>query len=125
MAKAAVILAAGAGTRMKSALPKVLHKVAGLPLLGHVVGALRAAGVERIVVVTSPAGDAVRAYAGSLGCESAIQDRQLGTGHAAACARDALADFSGTLLIVNGDMPLVTGDTIAECLKAQARTGLS
>ncbi len=125
MSKAAVILAAGQGTRMKSALPKVLHKVAGLPLLGHVIGALRAAGVERIVVVTSPAGDAVRDYAKALGCESAIQDQQLGTGHAAACAKDALADFSGTLLVVNGDLPLVTGEIIAECLRTQARTGLA
>ncbi|MBA2588250.1 MAG: bifunctional UDP-N-acetylglucosamine diphosphorylase/glucosamine-1-phosphate N-acetyltransferase GlmU [Alphaproteobacteria bacterium] len=125
MSKAAIILAAGAGTRMKSALPKVLHKVAGLPLLGHVIGALRAAGVERIVVVTSPAGQVVRDYAKAMGCDSAIQDQQLGTGHAAACARDALADFSGTLLIVNGDMPLVTGEIIAECLRAQARTGLA
>ena len=60
---AAIILAAGQGTRMKSALPKVLHKVAGLPLLGHVIDAVRAAGVERIVVVTSPGGQAVRDYA--------------------------------------------------------------
>ncbi len=110
---------------MRSALPKVLHKVAGLPLLGHVAGALRAAGVERIVVVTSPAGDAVRDYAKALGCEGAIQHQQLGTGHAAAAAKDALADFAGTLLVVNGDMPLVTGGTIEECLKAQARTGLA
>lgn len=125
MAIAAIILAAGAGTRMKSALPKVLHKVAGLPLLGHVVGALRAAGVERIVVVTSAAGEAVREYAKAMGCDSAVQHQQLGTGHAAASAVEALKDFSGTLLIVNGDMPLVTADTIAECLKAQVRTGLS
>jgi len=113
MSKAAIVLAAGAGTRMKSALPKVLHKVAGLPLLGHVVRALRDAGVERIVVVTSPAGDAVRDYARTLGCEDAIQHQQLGTGHAAAAAKDVLADFAGTLVVVNGDMPLVTGDTIA------------
>ena len=110
---------------MKSALPKVLHKVAGLPLLGHVVAALRGADVTRIVVVTSPAGDAVREYAKALGCDSAIQHQQLGTGHAAASARDALADFSGTLLIVNGDMPLVTAEVIAECLAAQIRTGLA
>ncbi len=125
MPKAAIILAAGAGTRMKSALPKVLHKVAGLSLLGHVVAALRGAGVDRIVVVTSEAGADVRACAGALGAECAIQHQQLGTGHAAASARDALADFSGTLLVVNGDMPLVTSGTIAECLKAQARTGLA
>lgn len=125
MSKAAIILAAGAGTRMKSALPKVLHKVAALPLLGHVVAALRAAGVERIVVVTSPAGDAVRNYALALGCEAAIQHQQLGTGHAAASAREALANFAGTLVVINGDMPLVTGDTISECLKVQARAGLA
>src|SRR5215471_8563516 len=94
MSKAAIILAAGQGTRMKSSLPKVLHKVAGLPLLGHVITALRGAGVERIVVVTS-------------------------------AAVEALKDFSGTLVIVNGDMPLVTADTISECLTAQARTGLA
>jgi bifunctional UDP-N-acetylglucosamine pyrophosphorylase/glucosamine-1-phosphate N-acetyltransferase len=125
MSKAAVILAAGQGTRMKSALPKVLHKVAGLPLLGHVVAALKGAGVDHIVVVTSAAGEEVRAYAKALGAQSAIQQQQLGTGHAAASAREALKDFSGTLLIVNGDMPLVTSDTIAECLSAQARTGLA
>ncbi len=125
MSKAAIVLAAGQGTRMKSAAPKVLHKVAGLPLLGHVIGALRGAGVERIVVVTSPAGADVRDYARTMGADSAIQDKQLGTGHAAACAKDALADFSGTLLIVNGDMPLVTGEVIADCLRAQARTGLA
>ncbi len=125
MSKAAIILAAGAGTRMKSALPKVLHKVAALPLLGHVAAALLAAGVERIVVVTSPAGEAVRDYARALGCQSCVQHEQLGTGHAAASAKEALANFSGTVLVINGDMPLVTGDTIAECLKAQARTGLA
>ncbi len=110
---------------MKSALPKVLHKVAGLPLLGHVIAALRGAGVERIVVVTSAAGEQVRGYAGAMGCESAVQHQQLGTGHAAASAVDTLKDFSGTLLVVNGDMPLVTAETISECLKAQVRTGLS
>src|ERR1700712_1146700 len=118
MSKAAVILAAGQGTRMKSSLPKVLHKVAGLPLLGHVIAALRAAGVTRIVVVTSPAGEVVREYAHAMGCDHAVQHQQLGTGHAALAAKDALADFIGTLVIVNGDMPLITADTITECLTA-------
>ena len=94
-------------------------------MLGHVVAALRGAGVERIVVVTAPAGEAVRAYVKAWGAQSAVQDQQLGTGHAAAAAKEALADFAGTLVIVNGDMPLVTGDTIFECLKAQGRTGLA
>ncbi|HKX64743.1 MAG TPA: bifunctional UDP-N-acetylglucosamine diphosphorylase/glucosamine-1-phosphate N-acetyltransferase GlmU [Rhizomicrobium sp.] len=125
MSKAAIILAAGQGTRMKSALPKVLHKVAGLTLLGHVLTALKSACVDKIVVVTSAAGDEVRAYATAQGAECVIQHEQLGTGHAAATAQGALADFSGTLLVVNGDMPLITGDTIRECLKAQSRTGLA
>ena len=125
MTIAGIILAAGQGTRMKSALPKVLHKVAGLPLLGHVIGALRGAGVERIVVVTAPAGDAVRAYAASLGADSAIQESQLGTGHAARAAEAALADFDGTLIIANGDMPLVTPAVIQDVLKAQPGTGLA
>jgi bifunctional UDP-N-acetylglucosamine pyrophosphorylase/glucosamine-1-phosphate N-acetyltransferase len=110
---------------MRSQLPKVLHKIAGLPLLGHVVAAMRGAGVERIVVVTSPSGEAVRAYAASLNCESMIQDRQLGTGHAAGAAQSALAGFEGTLVIANGDMPLVMPEVIGECLKAQTRTGLA
>ena len=110
---------------MKSSLPKVLHKVAGLPLLGHVIAALRGAGVERIVVVTSPAGEVVREYAHVMGCQSAIQHQQLGTGHAALAAKDVLADFAGTLVIANGDMPLITADTITACLSAQARTGLA
>src|ERR1043165_9439899 len=125
MSKAAIILAAGQGTRMKSALPKVLHKVAGLPLLGHVIAALKGAGVDRVVVVSSAAGEDVRAYAAAQGAASAIQQQQLGTGHAASCARDALQDFSGTLLVVNGDMPLITQETISEYLKAQGQTGLA
>jgi bifunctional UDP-N-acetylglucosamine pyrophosphorylase/glucosamine-1-phosphate N-acetyltransferase len=125
MNKAAIILAAGAGTRMKSALPKVLHRIAGLPLLGHVAAALKDAGVGRIVVVTAPGGEAVRAYAASLDLESVVQDRQLGTGHAAASAEAALAGFEGRLVVVNGDMPLVTAATIAACLEAAGRTGLA
>jgi bifunctional UDP-N-acetylglucosamine pyrophosphorylase/glucosamine-1-phosphate N-acetyltransferase len=125
MSKAAIILAAGAGTRMKSRLPKVLHKIAGLPLLGHVVKALKGAGVDRIVVVTAPGGQVVRDYAAALGCQSAVQEQQLGTGHAAASAAAVLADFSGTLIIVNGDMPMITADVISEVVKAQARTGLA
>ena len=125
MDKAAIILAAGAGTRMKSTLPKVLHKVAGLPMLGHVIKALRGAGVTRIVVVTAPAGEQVRAYAVSEGCETAIQDQQLGTGHAAASAKAALAGFDGTLVIVNGDMPMITPQVVNGVLDAQRRTGLA
>ena len=73
---------------------------------------------ERIVVVTSPSGDAVRAYAASQGCESVVQDRQLGTGHAAGAAQGALGAFDGTLVIANGDMPMVTSGTFAASFAA-------
>jgi len=125
MTIAAIILAAGQGTRMKSTLPKVLHKVSGLPMLGHVIKALRAAGVERIVVVTSAAGEEVRAYAVSQGCETAIQEQQLGTGHAAASAKAALGDFDGRLVIAAGDAPLITAALVSDLVKAQQRTGLA
>jgi bifunctional UDP-N-acetylglucosamine pyrophosphorylase / glucosamine-1-phosphate N-acetyltransferase len=125
MARAAIILAAGMGTRMKSATPKVMHAVAGLPILGHVIAAIRGAGVGRIVVVSAPGMDEVRSFAAGQGAENAIQDRQLGTGHAAASARTVLADFDGPLLINNGDMPLARPVMIAESLASAEKTGLS
>ncbi len=73
MTRAAVVLAAGMGTRMKSVKPKVMHAVAGRPILGHVVAALRCAGVERIVVVTAPGMADVRAYAEALGAATAVR----------------------------------------------------
>jgi bifunctional UDP-N-acetylglucosamine pyrophosphorylase/glucosamine-1-phosphate N-acetyltransferase len=125
MTRAAVILAAGMGTRMKSAKPKVMHAVAGLPILGHVIAAARGAGVARIVVVTAPDADEVRAYAASLGAQTAIQDRQLGTGHAAAAAASALGDFDGEVVICYGDMPLMTEGTLAASFSARAKAGLA
>jgi bifunctional UDP-N-acetylglucosamine pyrophosphorylase/glucosamine-1-phosphate N-acetyltransferase len=119
MNRAAIILAAGAGTRMKSATAKVLHKVAGLPMLGHVIAGLKAAGVSRIVVVTAPGADAVRDYAQAEGCRSAVQDKQLGTGHAAAAGAEALKDFDGELMIAYGDMPLMTASTFEASFAAR------
>jgi len=123
--RAGIILAAGIGKRMKSARPKVMHAVAGRPILGHVIAAMRAAGVERIVVVTSANGQEARDYAASLGADSVVQEPQHGTGHAARCAQSALADFTGTLLVNNGDMPLVTGETLRAAFEAAERTGLA
>ncbi|MES2256728.1 MAG: bifunctional UDP-N-acetylglucosamine diphosphorylase/glucosamine-1-phosphate N-acetyltransferase GlmU [Pseudomonadota bacterium] len=121
MTRAAIILAAGQGTRMKSATAKVLHKVAGLPMLGHVIAGLKAAGVSRIVVVIAPGADAVRDYAQAQGCQSAVQDKQLGTGHAAAAAGEALKDFDGELMIAYGDMPLMTAATFEASFKARGQ----
>jgi bifunctional UDP-N-acetylglucosamine pyrophosphorylase/glucosamine-1-phosphate N-acetyltransferase len=125
MTRAAVILAAGKGTRMKSAKPKVMHAVAGLPILGHVIAAARGAGVARIVVVTAPDAEEVRAYAVSLGAQTAIQDKQLGTGHAAAAAGPALADFEGEVVICYGDMPLMTAKTLDASFEARKKAGLA
>jgi len=119
MTRAAVILAAGMGTRMKSATPKVMHKVAGLPILGHVISAVRGAGVARIVVVTAPDAEEVRAYAIQQGAQTAIQEKQLGTGHAAAAAATVLAGFDGETVICYGDMPLMTEATLAASFAAR------
>ena len=79
---------------MKSAKPKVMHEVAGLPMLGHVIAAMRGAGVERIVVVTAPgARRRCAPIAASQGAKASMQDKQLGTGHAAACARAGAEGF--------------------------------
>lgn len=125
MQRAGVILAAGEGTRMKSAKPKVMHAVAGRPVLGHVIAAMHEAGIGKIVVVTSANAAEVREYAQSLGAESVVQEEQLGTGHAAACTAPSLAEFSGVLLINNGDMPLVTGGTLKAAFSAAEETGLA
>jgi len=125
MARAAVILAAGQGTRMKSAKPKVLHAIAGRPILGHVIAAIRGAGVERIVVVSAPSMDDLRGYVSSLGAENAVQDRPLGTGHAALAAASVLGTFDGALLVNNGDMPLAQSAMMEQSLASAERTGLS
>ena len=123
--RAGIILAAGEGKRMKSAKSKVMHMIAGRPILGHVIGAMRAAGIDTIVVVTSRDGDEVRDYAASLGGQSVIQEQQLGTGHAAACAAPLLESFSGPLVVTYGDMPLVTGELFEKSFDTQARLGMA
>ena len=107
--RAAVIMAAGQGTRMKSATPKLLHKVGGRTLLDRVIDTVQAAGCERIVVVVGNHSPGVRdLVVARLGERAvALQDPPLGTGHAVLAARDALADFDGDVLIVNGDCPLL------------------
>ena len=110
---AVVILAAGQGTRMKSALPKVLHRIGGRPMLGHVLAVARALNAARIVVVTAPDAAPVAALAQEWGADAVVQDRQLGTGHAVLAARSALAGFPGNLLVLFGDAPLLTAATLA------------
>lgn len=113
----AIILAAGKGTRMKSELPKVLVPVAGRPMVRYVIDALRAAGVDRIVVVVGYRADLVRAeLAGLPGIEFADQTEQLGTGHAVMMCRDQLASHDGPVVVVAGDSPMLQADSIATLL---------
>lgn len=113
---AAIVLAAGMGTRMRSDLPKVLHEVAGRSLLGHVLDSLDRIGCGRTVVVVGPDMPAVEAVA--VGRQIAIQSERRGTGHAAAMAREALAGFAGPILILYGDVPLIRPETLERLLDA-------
>ena len=121
-ARAAVIMAAGHGTRMKSAIPKVLHKVGGRSLIDRVIDTVQAAGCERIhVIVGHQAGVRERVVA-RLGEGAAIlQDPPMGTGHAVLCAADALADFDGDVLVVNGDCPLLTAQDLEHLFTLRAK----
>jgi bifunctional UDP-N-acetylglucosamine pyrophosphorylase / glucosamine-1-phosphate N-acetyltransferase len=103
----AIVLAAGKGTRMKSARPKVLHELCGRPMLWWVLQALRYAGIDDVVVVTNPELDPLLA---PLGVRTVVQEEQLGTGHAVRIALDALAPHDGTLVVAYGDMPLLEAD---------------
>jgi bifunctional UDP-N-acetylglucosamine pyrophosphorylase/glucosamine-1-phosphate N-acetyltransferase len=109
---AAVILAAGSGTRMKSDTHKVLHPIAGRPMLLHLVDTVAGLSPERTVVVVGARREQVEAAVASHGVAMAHQAEQLGTGHAVAQAEAALAGFKGDVLILYGDVPLVSAETM-------------
>lgn len=119
---AALVLAAGKGTRMKSRLPKVLHKVGGKAMVERVLNTVNAVGVDRSVVIVGFGGEEVRAYLGDR-CEYVTQAEQKGTGHAVREAKPVLGDFDGTIVLMCGDTPLVTEDTIKALLNEHTTTG--
>ena len=108
--RAAVILAAGQGTRMKSPVPKVLHKVGGRALIDHAIDAAEGAGCDRVIVVVGTHSPKVREAAVKRVGEAniAVQDPPLGTGHAVNAARDLLKDFDGAVIVSYADTPLVS-----------------
>ena len=131
-----VILAAGKGTRMKSALPKVLHRVCGRSLLGWALGAAREGGATRVVLVLGEQRDRVLAdlleqgeleapgrLAGGLPVEVVVQEPQLGTGHALQVAAPALATEREQILVTYGDMPVLTGQTLRALCAARPEQG--
>jgi bifunctional UDP-N-acetylglucosamine pyrophosphorylase/glucosamine-1-phosphate N-acetyltransferase len=115
---AAIVLAAGLGTRMNSDVPKALHPIAGRAMIGHVLDRLEALGCARMVTVISPAMSALAPIAeGAFApAVTAIQHEPLGTGHAALAAKDALEGFSGDVLILCADTPLITEATLTALL---------
>jgi bifunctional UDP-N-acetylglucosamine pyrophosphorylase/glucosamine-1-phosphate N-acetyltransferase len=118
---AALILAAGMGTRMKSKLCKVLHGIAGRPMISYVVDAVRLLGCERIVVVVGHQAADVQKTISAERIEFAIQEPQLGTGHAVACAGERLRNFGGEVLILCGDIPLIRSETLQNFMSYHER----
>jgi bifunctional UDP-N-acetylglucosamine pyrophosphorylase / glucosamine-1-phosphate N-acetyltransferase len=121
-ARAAIILAAGQGTRMKSELPKVLHEVGGRPMLDWAIAAAAGAGVSKTIVVTGAQSPGVGEHVvKALGAGSiAVQNPPLGTGHAVRAAEAALAGFDGDVIILYGDAPFVTAARIEEMFALRA-----
>ncbi|MFH8634200.1 bifunctional UDP-N-acetylglucosamine diphosphorylase/glucosamine-1-phosphate N-acetyltransferase GlmU [Streptomyces lydicus] len=126
---AVVVLAAGEGTRMKSATPKVLHALCGRSLVGHVVAASRELDPENLVVVVGHAREQVQAHLAEVdpAVRTAVQHEQKGTGHAVRTALEQLSDsgvvLDGTVIVVCGDTPLLTGETLRRLGETHAADG--
>ncbi len=123
MGFAVVILAAGEGKRMKSALPKVLHQVCAKPMIDYVLETVRDLRPDKVLIVVGHGADKVRdnlKREGSL--KFVFQEKQLGTGHAVLKCEKELADFSGTVLVLSGDTPLLSGDTLKSFLELHLKS---
>lgn len=126
MSIALVILAAGKGTRMNSDLPKVLHPVANAPMLIHALQAGQALAPERILVVAGHGFDAVQSAvaAHNPDAQVVLQEEQKGTAHAVDMCRDALADFDGDVIVLFGDTPFVSSETLEKMIAAKAENAV-
>lgn len=121
---AALILAAGKGTRIKSGLVKVLHELVGRPMLGWPLAAAREAGAAQIVIVAGHQADQVQQlFPQDAGIRIALQEEQLGTGHAVSCGLPQLDGLTGSVLILCGDTPLLTGVTLQRLAAEHAASG--
>ena len=122
MEAAAIVLAAGAGTRMKSKKPKVAHEILGKPLVRWVVDAAREAGLARVVSVVGHEREQVIPLV-EADTDVVVQEERNGTAGAVAVCADALADFDGSLVVLSGDCPLITAGTIAELVRVREEAG--
>lgn len=121
---AAIILAAGKSTRMKTEKPKVLHSLCGRPMLGHVLGACRAAGIEKFYVIVGFAREQIiRAYEGEKGIFFIEQAEQKGTGHAVQMCADAFKGFVGDAVVIAGDMPMIRPETLRTLIQSHRAAG--
>lgn len=116
MINCALILAAGQGKRIKSKLPKVLHKVCGKEMVNHVIDTVRAAGFQEVNVIIGKGAEKVKSDTSSREVSYSLQEEQLGTGHAVMCAGDYLKGKKGTVAIFTGDAPLIQVDTVKRFL---------
>ncbi len=112
-----VVLAAGRGTRLKSKTTKVLHRVFDKPILSWVLESLADIPDEEIIVVCGHKAAEVESFLHAYPVTTVIQEEQLGTGHALMCAREQLADYEGTVMVVNGDSPLIQPETLSKLLE--------
>jgi len=120
-APVAIVLAAGQGKRMKSDLPKVLHRACGRPIVEYVLDAARAAGVKRLVVIVGHQAELVRDALGRhADVEFARQERQLGTGDAVKAAQSAVGNHDGPVLVLAGDTPLLRSESLRTLLNEQS-----
>jgi bifunctional UDP-N-acetylglucosamine pyrophosphorylase/glucosamine-1-phosphate N-acetyltransferase len=122
---AVVVLAAGQGTRMRSALPKVLHPLGGRSMLGHVLAATAPLAARHTLVVVGAGREAVEEHLAQVapGARPVLQEEQRGSGHAAAVALAAVPDLEGPVLLVNGDAPLLTAGTLAALVDGHRTAG--
>jgi bifunctional UDP-N-acetylglucosamine pyrophosphorylase/glucosamine-1-phosphate N-acetyltransferase len=112
-----ILLAAGLGKRMKSDLPKVLHRLGGRPLISYPLRIAQGLEPDKVVVVVGNGAEEVRQSCGEEGITWVTQQEQLGTGHAVRCAGEIFGDFRGDLLILSGDVPFVTHRSLAALLR--------
>jgi len=121
--KAAIILAAGKGKRMKSDLPKVLHSINGRPMITILLDTFGKLQFEKIIVVIGYKGEEVEKALADYSVAFAWQHEQLGTGHAVKMASDQLADFDGTTVVANGDMPFLSERSLERMIKIHSESG--